>query len=69
MVAAGHGLTLSAPPWLDGIPGIVWRPLSDVQIEIRTAAAWREQPVAAAARARRPAPRGARGAHRNGGHE
>jgi DNA-binding transcriptional LysR family regulator len=41
MVAAGHGLTLSAPPWLDGIAGIVWRPLSDVQIEIRTAAAWR----------------------------
>jgi DNA-binding transcriptional LysR family regulator len=41
MVAAGHGLTLSAPPWLDGIAGIVWRPLSDVRIEIRTAAAWR----------------------------
>jgi DNA-binding transcriptional LysR family regulator len=41
MVAAGHGITLSAPPWLDGATGIVWRPLSDVQIEIRTAAAWR----------------------------
>jgi DNA-binding transcriptional LysR family regulator len=41
LVAAGHGLTLSAPPWLDGIAGIVWRPLSDVRIEIRTAAAWR----------------------------
>jgi DNA-binding transcriptional LysR family regulator len=41
MVAAGHGLTLSAPPWLDGVAGIVWRPLSDVRIEIRTAAAWR----------------------------
>jgi DNA-binding transcriptional LysR family regulator len=41
MVAAGQGLTLSAPPWLDGVAGIVWRPLSDVRIEIRTAAAWR----------------------------
>jgi DNA-binding transcriptional LysR family regulator len=41
MVAAGLGITLSAPPWLDGAAGIVWRPLSDVQIEIRTAAAWR----------------------------
>jgi DNA-binding transcriptional LysR family regulator len=41
MVAAGLGITLSAPPWLDGTAGIVWRPLSDVQIEIRTAAAWR----------------------------
>jgi DNA-binding transcriptional LysR family regulator len=41
MVAAGHGLTLSARPWLEGTPGIVWRPLSDVEIEIRTAAAWR----------------------------
>jgi DNA-binding transcriptional LysR family regulator len=40
-VAAGEGITLSAPPWLDGVPGIVWRPLTDVQIEIRTAAAWR----------------------------
>jgi DNA-binding transcriptional LysR family regulator len=41
MVAAGQGLTLSAPPWLEGVPGIVWRPLRDVRIEIRTAAAWR----------------------------
>src|SRR3954452_11825340 len=41
MVAAGHGLTLSAPPWLEGVTGIVWRPLTDVDIEIRTAAAWR----------------------------
>jgi DNA-binding transcriptional LysR family regulator len=40
-VAAGEGITLSAPPWLDGVPGIVWRPLTDGQIEIRTAAAWR----------------------------
>jgi DNA-binding transcriptional LysR family regulator len=40
-VAAGQGITLSAPPWLDGVPGIVWIPLTDVQIEIRTAAAWR----------------------------
>jgi hypothetical protein len=41
MVAAGEGLTLSAPPWLEGVAGIVWRPLADVNIEIRTAAAWR----------------------------
>jgi len=41
MVAGGLGITLSAPPWLEGATGIVWRPLSDVQIEIRTAAAWR----------------------------
>jgi DNA-binding transcriptional LysR family regulator len=41
LVAAGAGLTLSARPWLDGVEGIVWRPLSDVKIEIRTAAAWR----------------------------
>jgi DNA-binding transcriptional LysR family regulator len=41
MVAAGHGITLSAPAWLEGVAGIVWRPLSDVRIEIRTAAAWR----------------------------
>jgi DNA-binding transcriptional LysR family regulator len=41
MVAAGLGLTLSAPPWLEGVDGIVWRPLSDVSIEIRTAAVWR----------------------------
>jgi DNA-binding transcriptional LysR family regulator len=40
-VAAGEGITLSAPAWLDGVPGIVWRPLTDVQIEIRTVAAWR----------------------------
>jgi DNA-binding transcriptional LysR family regulator len=43
MVAAGHGLTLSARPWLEGVAGIVWRPLTDVCIEIRTAAAWRAQ--------------------------
>ncbi|MDX6593238.1 MAG: hypothetical protein QOJ13_2434 [Gaiellales bacterium] len=41
MVAAGLGLTLSALPWLEGAEGIVWRPLSDVDIQIRTAAAWR----------------------------
>jgi DNA-binding transcriptional LysR family regulator len=41
IVAAGLGLTLSAPPWLEDAEGIVWRPLSDVRIEIRTAAAWR----------------------------
>jgi DNA-binding transcriptional LysR family regulator len=41
IVAAGLGLTLSAPPWLEGAEGIVWRPLADVRIEIRTAAAWR----------------------------
>ena len=41
MVAAGQGVTLSAPPWLEGVEGIVWRPLSDVEIEIRTGAAWR----------------------------
>jgi DNA-binding transcriptional LysR family regulator len=41
MVAAGNGVTLSAPPWLEGVAGIVWRPLTDVRIEIRTAAAWR----------------------------
>jgi DNA-binding transcriptional LysR family regulator len=41
MVAAGHGLTLATPQWLDGVAGIVWRPLTDVAIEIRTAAAWR----------------------------
>jgi DNA-binding transcriptional LysR family regulator len=40
-VAAGEGVTLSAPSWLDGVPGIVWRALTDVKIEIRTAAAWR----------------------------
>jgi DNA-binding transcriptional LysR family regulator len=41
MVAAGHAITLSARSWLDGMEGIVWRPLSDVRIDIRTAAAWR----------------------------
>jgi DNA-binding transcriptional LysR family regulator len=41
MVAAGLGLTLSASPWLDHADGIVWRPLTDVRIEIRTSAAWR----------------------------
>jgi DNA-binding transcriptional LysR family regulator len=41
MVAAGVGLTFSAPPWLEGVEGIVWRPLADARIEIRTAAAWR----------------------------
>lgn len=40
-VAAGEGITLSAESWLEGVPGIVWRPLTDVEIEIRTAAAWR----------------------------
>jgi DNA-binding transcriptional LysR family regulator len=43
MVVAGHGLTLSARPWLEGVEGIVWRPLTDVRIEIRTAAAWRPE--------------------------
>jgi DNA-binding transcriptional LysR family regulator len=41
MVAAGQGITLSARSWLDDVEGIVWRPLSDVRIDIRTAAAWR----------------------------
>jgi DNA-binding transcriptional LysR family regulator len=41
LVASGLGLTLSAPPWLEGAEGIVWRPLDGVRIEIRTAAAWR----------------------------
>ena len=40
MVAAGQGVTLSARPWLEGTPGVVWRPLADVDITIRTAAAW-----------------------------
>jgi DNA-binding transcriptional LysR family regulator len=40
-VAAGEGVTLSAPSWLEDVPSIVWRPLTDVTIEIRTAAAWR----------------------------
>jgi DNA-binding transcriptional LysR family regulator len=43
MVAAGLGLTLSARPWLEGVDGIVWRPLADTSIEIRTAAAWRPE--------------------------
>ncbi len=41
MVAAGLALTFSAAPWLDGVDGVVWRPLADARIEIRTAAAWR----------------------------
>ena len=41
MVAAGQGITLSARSWLAGVEGIVWIPLSDVRIDIRTAAAWR----------------------------
>ncbi len=41
LVAAGSALTLSARPWLEGTAGVVWRPLADVRIEIRTAAAWR----------------------------
>jgi DNA-binding transcriptional LysR family regulator len=43
MVAAGLGLTLSARPWLEGVEGIVWRPLAGTSIEIRTAAAWRRE--------------------------
>jgi DNA-binding transcriptional LysR family regulator len=41
MVAAGLALTFSAPPWLEGVEGVVWRPIADARIEIRTAAAWR----------------------------
>lgn len=41
MVAAGLALTFSAPPWLEGVEGITWRPIADARIEIRTAAAWR----------------------------
>jgi DNA-binding transcriptional LysR family regulator len=41
MVAAGVALTFSALPWLDGVEGVVWRPLADARIEIRTSAAWR----------------------------
>jgi DNA-binding transcriptional LysR family regulator len=41
MVAAGLALTFSAPPWLDGVEGITWRPIAGARIEIRTAAAWR----------------------------
>jgi hypothetical protein len=36
MVAAGLALTFSAAPWLEGVEGIVWRPLADARIEIRT---------------------------------
>jgi DNA-binding transcriptional LysR family regulator len=41
MVAAGSGLTLATPQWLADVAGIVWVPLTDVRIEVRTAAAWR----------------------------
>jgi DNA-binding transcriptional LysR family regulator len=41
IVAAGDGITLSAESWLRQFPGIVWLPLTDAVIEIRTAAAWR----------------------------
>jgi DNA-binding transcriptional LysR family regulator len=41
MVAAGLALTFSAPPWLEGVEGITWRPIADARIEIRTSAAWR----------------------------
>jgi DNA-binding transcriptional LysR family regulator len=41
MVAAGSGLTLATPQWLEGVAGIAWVPLTDVNIEVRTAAAWR----------------------------
>lgn len=33
--------TLATPHWLAGVAGVVSRPLTDVRIEIRTAAAWR----------------------------
>jgi hypothetical protein len=36
MVVAGLALTFSASPWLGGVEGIVWRPLTDAHIEIRT---------------------------------
>jgi hypothetical protein len=42
-VAAGEGVTLSAPGWREGVAGIVWRPLTAVRIEVRTAAAWRAE--------------------------
>ena len=45
--AAGHGITLSAPAWLEGVAGIVWRPLSDVRIEIRPVVRERDDPAAA----------------------
>jgi DNA-binding transcriptional LysR family regulator len=41
IVAAGDGITLSAPSWLAEVAGVVWLPLTDAEIEIRTAAAWR----------------------------
>lgn len=41
LVAAGQGVTLSAEPWLAGVPGVVWRPLAGTSIDVRTAAAWR----------------------------
>jgi DNA-binding transcriptional LysR family regulator len=43
MVVAGLGLTLAPEPWLDGVDGVVWRPLEGSAIEIRTAAAWRPE--------------------------
>jgi DNA-binding transcriptional LysR family regulator len=43
MVVAGLGLTLAPRPWLDGVEGVVWRPLAGSSIEIRTAAAWRPE--------------------------
>jgi DNA-binding transcriptional LysR family regulator len=70
-VAAGEGITLSPPGWLDDVPGIFWCPLTDVQIEVRTAAAWRpsnRSPLLRALVAALPAaaaaegPRAARGA-------
>lgn len=41
MVAAGLALTFSAPPWLEGVDGITWRPIANACLEIRTSAAWR----------------------------
>jgi DNA-binding transcriptional LysR family regulator len=40
-VAAGEGITLAPAAWLEEVPGIVWRPLTDPEIQVRTAAAWR----------------------------
>jgi hypothetical protein len=40
-VAAGEGITLSRHAWRENVPSIVWRPLTDFEIEVRTAAAWR----------------------------
>jgi len=42
-VAAGEGVTLSARGGLEGVAGIVWRALTAVRIELRTAAAWRAE--------------------------